>query len=108
MEEYLAHIQMLLDVLIAVGEIFKQSELVLNVIGELGSEYDPLKTALTSRFDHQMKFVDLQALLMDYEMNHLPETFSTLFVNAISAESSKSNGESKGPCQICGRKGFGA
>lgn len=65
MESYSAHIQKILDNLIIVGEIMKESEIVLTVIGGLGPDYASFVTSLCTCFDHAMMFVVLQVILMD-------------------------------------------
>lgn len=44
MSEYIAYARSLCEQLIAIGEVVMESEVVLNVVGGLGSEYESLKT----------------------------------------------------------------
>lgn len=84
MELYKAHVQKMLDDLIAIGEIVKESEVVLTIIDGLEPEYTFFITSLTTRFDHAITSVDLQAIRMDQEINGLTTEFdSPISINVL-------------------------
>lgn len=58
----------MIDELQVVGDTMSESDKVVTVIGGLGPEYSSLVTSLTTRFDYNMMFVDLQTLLMDLDL----------------------------------------
>lgn len=59
MEAYIMHVRALLDKLVVVGEVYKESEVIFSVINKLGVEYVPFVTSLTTRFNPIMTFIDL-------------------------------------------------
>lgn len=63
--DYVDHAWSLHDQLIAIDEVVPESEVILNVVGGLGSEYEFLKISITTRFDAKMVFLDLCAILID-------------------------------------------
>lgn len=70
MNDYLAHVQALRNHLTTIGEAILEPELVSTVIGGLGAGNESLATSMTTRFNRSITFLDLEAILMDYELSN--------------------------------------
>lgn len=85
MAAYNAHVHALLDSLIVDEKLFKEWEIIFMVVGGLGIEHAPFVTSLSTRFDLTMNLFDLQALLMDQEMEIVVSMESLILVNTTAA-----------------------
>lgn len=54
----------------AIGEVIPESKFILAVIGGLGVGYESLVTSMTTRFNRSMRFLDLEVILMNYDMTN--------------------------------------
>lgn len=104
METFTTHVHMLLDNLIVVGEVYKESKVIFIVISGLGVEYAPFVTSLSTRFDFTITFFDLQALLMDQEMELTLSVDSTIVVNVATVANVVPAKSGSVLCQICSCK----
>lgn len=80
MADYIAHVRSLH---ISIREKIPESEVVLTVIGGLGVGYESLVTSLTTKLDHSMMFVNLQAILMDHELGVDLDTLAPIAANVV-------------------------
>lgn len=110
MEEFLAKISILKDVLAATGERLKDSEIILDTLGALGNGYESFVTSVTTHFDPEMTFASLCELLMDHEIRSQQNQsiFNQPSVNIAIKDSPKLGednlSKSELKYQICSRK----
>lgn len=97
MADYLMHARTLCNQLVAIGEIIPESELVLAVIGGLGTGYESLVTSMT--------FLDLEVILKDYDMSNAKEKSAPNFAHTVATVSQqRPTSENQFVCQIFGKK----
>lgn len=104
MVDYLFHVMMFCNRLLTINEVILEPELVLTIIGGLGVGYESMFTSMTTRFDRSMTFLDLEEILMDYDMTNLEEKSFPIFTHAIITTPQRSSENRFQSCQICGKK----
>lgn len=110
--DYVDHARSMVDNLIVVGEVLSDSEIILAVLEGLRPEYSSFVTSVTTKFDHNMSFIDFQSILMDLELNDasVEVVMAPIAANVVTTSSSKGGVSNvrKNSCQICNRPGYGA
>lgn len=103
---------------LVIGKMLQEKEVILATIEGLGARWEPFVTSITTWFDHDMTFIDQQALMVEHEIpmeagktttNHAP-----ISVNMVANASALINAMAKSrnsrfdvhlvPCQIYGCK----
>lgn len=107
MIEFLTKVNRMLEMLAACGEKMETRDVILNVLNALGPEYEPFVTSVTTCMDWLMSFVDLQAMLLDQELQLEVVTPKMGSVNTATVEKGKSDEarSSEGKCQIRTKRG---
>lgn len=102
MSQYIKNICIIRDRLASAGERMKEPHIILITLGGLRSKYKHFVTSITTRFDHNMTFSNLQQLLMDYEFQESP-TPNIVEINTVSKQTKLENAKAC-PCQSAIKK----